>query len=542
MVTPMTKRHRLRAPIQAAETLVLLVLASACATRSAATRVDPPTLDFVRIADSVVATPPLHRAHIGIEVYDPATRRILYQHNAERHFIPASNQKLWPTSTALHELGPDFRYRTPVLGVGADPGTGTVHSIVVVGRGDPTFSERFYPVDSTAIDPQADTSATTPRDPLLSHRRDLAVLDSLADSIVARGVKRITGDLIVDASYFDEAIVPGSWTVGNVNGTSAPPTGAFVVAEGIMRVRIAPGATFGAPAIIEPLGPAAVVPILNRVVTTEPGEGRRTANSRGPWSDTLRITGTIGLGANGQALRLPMTDPVVFAAHALGDALRARGVAIDGRVRVVRDSIEAAGLREGRLAGAPAALAVAELTSWTSPPLSDIVRAILAPSQNWIAEQLLRTLGAEKRGEGSWRAGLAVETSFLFGMVGIDSTALRLNDGSGMSYQNLVTPHAVVQLFDYARTAPWSDVFRAALAKPREPGTLSGRLRELEGRLAGKTGTLSSVNALSGYVRTRDGRELIFSILSNASGLGGGQVVGAIDLMVDALANGTVPR
>ena len=98
-----------------------------------------------------------------------------------------------------------------------------------------------------------------------------------------------------------------------------------------------------------------------------------------------------------------------------------------------------------------------------------------------------------------------------------------------------------MQLLDYARTAPWSAVFRAALAKPASPGTLSNRLRPLAGRLEGKTGTLNSVNALSGYVRTRDGRELIFSILSNASGLPGGPVVTAIDQLVTTLAEGRVP-
>ena len=538
----MTPRRHTPAPRRLAGLVLCATMTAACATGRATTRIDAPGLDFARIADSILVTPPLHRAHIGIEVYDPAARRVLYQHNAERHFIPASNQKLWATSTALHELGPDFRYRTPILGVGFDGENGTVRALIVLGRGDPTFSERFHPRDSTLAEAQGDTAANAPRDPLVAHRRDLAVLDSLADSLLAAGVRRIAGDLVIDATYFDQAIVPGSWTVGNVNGTSAPPTGAFVVAEGIFRVRVAPGAAVGAPATVEPLAPAGVIPISNRAVTTEARTPRRTANGRGPWSDTLRITGTVGLDANAQTLRLPMTDPVVFAAHAFGDALRGRGITIDGTVRVVRDSIEAAGLREGRLAGAPAALSVTEMTAWTSPPLAEIVHAILAPSQNWIAEQLLRTLGAEKGGEGSWRAGVAAETAFLTGIVGIDSAALRLNDGSGMSYQNLVAPHAVVQLFDYARTAPWGEVFRAALAKPNEPGTLSGRLRELEGRLAGKTGTLTSVNALSGYVRTRDGRELIFSIMSNASGLGGGQVVDAIDRMVEALANGTVSR
>jgi D-alanyl-D-alanine carboxypeptidase/D-alanyl-D-alanine-endopeptidase (penicillin-binding protein 4) len=107
-----------------------------------------------------------------------------------------------------------------------------------------------------------------------------------------------------------------------------------------------------------------------------------------------------------------------------------------------------------------------------------------------------------------------------------------------MSYLNLVTPRAVVQLYDHARTAPWGPVFRAALARPNvESSTLENRLLSLDGRVEGKTGTLSNVNALSGYVRRRDGSELIFSIISNASGLGRGPVVSAIDQLVIALGN-----
>lgn len=497
---------------------LLILTPLACVRSGPPGPVPPAPLDFVRIADSVVATPPLHRAHIGIEVYDPVAKKVLYQHNAERHFVPASNQKLWPTTTALQLLGPNFRYRTPILGVGVDAGSGTARALVVVGRGDPTFSERF-------------------------HQADLAVLDSLASAVAASGVRRVVGDLIVDASYFDEAIIPGAWTFGNLNGTSAPPTGAFVVAEGVFRVEIAPGPQVGFPAVIAVLAPAGVVPILNRAATVPPDTARRRVSStRGPWNDTLRFEGGLALNAEPQSLRFPMTDPVRFAGHALADALRARGIAIDGTVRVVRDSAQAAAIRAGRLDPTMGFLPVREVAAWSSLPLSEIVRSILAPSQNWIAEQLLRTLGAEKRGNGSWRDGIAVETEFLVGTVGIDSTALVLNDGSGMSPQNLVTPHAVVQLLDYARSAPWSAAFRDALAAPGKPGTLSSRLSHLEGRVSGKTGTLNSVNALSGYLTTTDGRELIFSIMSNASGLAGGPVVAAIDRIVGALADGIVPH
>ena len=547
MTTPRTSR----APAAQAGAFLLLLAAGGCARSAPLEPITPAPLDFVRLADSVVSSPPLHRAHIGIEVYDPATKRILYQHNAERHFVPASNQKLWPTTTALQVLGPDFRYRTPILGVGFDAETGSAEALVVVGRGDPTFSERFHTPDPVVLDEMGDTVRARP-DPELSHRRDLAVLDSLADSLAASGVRHVAGDLIVDASVFDEAIIPGAWTFGNLNGTSAPPTGAFVVAEGVMRVSVTPGWFIGAPATVTPWTPAGVIPIASDVVTSQavepaPGEERdggregRVSTTRGPWSDTLRIRGSIPLGAEPQLLRLPMTDPVVFAAHALADALCSRGIAIDGAVRVVRDSAEAAALREGRLDATAAALPVREVAAWSSPPLSVIVKNILQPSQNWIAEQLLRTLGAEKRGSGSWREGIAVEMEFLVGTVGIDSTALGFNDGSGMSPQNLVTPHAIVQLLDHARTASWGPTFRDALTGPGRPGTLSNRLPRLAGRLTGKTGTLNSVNALSGYVRTHDGRELIFSIMSNASGLGGGPVVTAIDLIVETLANGMLP-
>ncbi|CAN5739608.1 hypothetical protein BH23GEM9_BH23GEM9_34590 [soil metagenome] len=467
---------------------------------------------FARVADSIIASPPLDRAHLGIIVYDPVARRVLYEYNADRRFVPASNQKYWPTATALHELGPDYRYRTPVLGIGFDSTSGTATALVVVGRGDPTLSTRFHAEDHTAV-------------------------EWLADSIAAAGVRRVTGGLIIDASWFDDAIIPGSWTYGNLNSTSAPATGAFVVAEGLFRVRIQHGGVPGQPALLQVVAPAGTVPLASTLTTAPLGANTSVSIGRGPWNDTLRIAGAMAVDAEPRVQRVPMTDPVRFAAHVLADALAARGVIIDGSVSIVRDSAGAAAIRDGRIAGA-AQLTVTPLATWTSPPMSEIVTAILQPSQNWIAEQLVRTLGAEKRGEGSWRAGIAAQNAFLFGVVGIDSAALRLQDGSGMSHQNLVTPRAIVQLLDHASSAPWRDVFRAGLAAPGRPGTLSARLTHLQGRLAGKTGTLSNVNALSGYVTIHDGRELIFAILSNASGLPGATVVAAMDHMVSVLADG----
>jgi serine-type D-Ala-D-Ala carboxypeptidase/endopeptidase (penicillin-binding protein 4) len=198
-----------------------------------------------------------------------------------------------------------------------------------------------------------------------------------------------------------------------------------------------------------------------------------------------------------------------------------------GAVRVVRDSAEAAATRGGTV----------EAAVLVSPPMREIVASLLRPSQNWIAEQVVKTLGAEVGEEGSWRGGQAVQRMYLYEAVGVDSGALVLRDASGMSAQNLLTPSAAVALLAHARTQTWGSIYRDGLPKPGLTGsTLANRLRPLEGRVAAKTGTISNVNSLSGYFTDADGRDFIFSILSNGSGLPAAAVRTAIDDVMLALA------
>tara|TARA_B100002049_G_scaffold23757_1_gene15847 strand:- start:1750 stop:2280 length:531 start_codon:yes stop_codon:yes gene_type:complete len=172
-----------------------------------------------------------------------------------------------------------------------------------------------------------------------------------------------------------------------------------------------------------------------------------------------------------------------------------------------------------------------------SPPLSELIAGILKPSQNWMTEQLIRTLGAELGEEGSWSEGVAVISEFLTEVVGIDSLDISLRDGSGLSRYNLVTPRALVRILQYLSSDQNNGTYRSALATPgEEDSTLQERLVDLEGRVFAKTGTLSNVTSLSGYLTRDDGSEVIFSILSNGSGLPSGQVRGAIDDIVRILA------
>lgn len=480
----------------------IVLLAGACATSPGGGPAAPvPEPESVAaVVDSVVSTPPLDRTHWGIEIYDPAARRTIYSLAAEKHFIPASNTKLVVTAVALGVLGPEYRYRTEIY---ASPASeGAAGSLVIVARGDPTMSRRFHPEGPSP-------------------------LELLADSVVAAGISRVDGEVIVDATYFDQMSVHPAWEIGDLAYAYGAPTDAFAIDEGTFRVVIEPGTRGGEPAEVRALAPEGAVAVHGEVVTGGTGARRSLSVRRRYLSELIEIRGTVPLGASPDTLVVASLYPAELAAREFVAALEARGVEVGGGVRVVRDSSENAVRTEGaRL-----------IATWHSAPLSEIVAAILQPSQNWIAEQLLKTLGAERGEGGSWREGVEVERRYLIDEVGLDSTAFWLSDGSGLSPQNLLTPHAIVRLLDHARIRPWGTIYLRAMAQPGEIGTLEGRLIGLEGRVFAKTGTITHVNTLSGYLRAANGRELLFSILTNASGWPAAGVRQAIDRIVRAAAD-----
>jgi serine-type D-Ala-D-Ala carboxypeptidase/endopeptidase (penicillin-binding protein 4) len=451
--------------------------------------------------DSVLRTPPVHRASWGIAVYDPATSEWLPGQQPHRLFIPASNMKLVVAAVALDVLGPEYRYRTRIAASGL-PADSAVARLVVTGSGDPTFSRRF------ASD-------------------DFAAIDSLAAQVAAAGITR-AGELVVDASLFDAVPVPGVWEVGDLPGIFAPPVGAFAIGEGTFQLVIRPGAGVGEAGSVEVIGGADLQPLVAAVVT-EPAGGRASRSiDYTARRDAVHLSARVPLDARPDTVRLSVTDPAAYAGAALRNALQARGVEVTYGVRVVHDSVEARQLR---------AATQREVAHRVSPDLIDVVTAILMPSQNWMAEQLLKTLGAVQTGQGSWPSGLAVERRHLIDVVGLDSTSFNLRDASGMAPQNLLAPEANVLLLRYAAGRPWGAAFRSALPRPGLAGaTLSGRLQGLESQVSAKTGTISNVATLSGYLVTHSGRELIFSVMTNGTGVAAAPARAAVDQIVEALA------
>jgi D-alanyl-D-alanine carboxypeptidase/D-alanyl-D-alanine-endopeptidase (penicillin-binding protein 4) len=458
-------------------------------------------LSLGEVIDSVTSTAPLDRTHWGIAVYDPDGREWRVRVNADRHFVPASNTKLVVATAALALLGPEYRYRTAVYAAGRD--ADSVRGLLVVGSGDPTWSARF-------------------------HESAFTVVDSLAAVVVDAGIRRITGGIVIDATRFADEPVHGTWEVGDLPSNFAPPIDAFAIGEGTFGVVITPGARPGDRAAVTTLGPAGLQPLVASILTdTARARERRVADYLDR-TDAVHLTGTIAAGRP-DTLHFAVTDPAAYAGRALEHALRLRGIEVQGGTRVVRDTVDAV-IMAAALQDDGSAIA-----SVVSPPLREIVAGILQPSQNWIAEQLLKSLAAERTGRGSWDAGIEEESRWLIEQAGVDSTAFFLRDASGLSAQNLLAPAAIVRILDHARGQPWAADLRAALPAPgMKEGTLENRLAGYENRVRAKTGSITNVNSLSGYLTGN--RELIFSIMTNGSGVSAAAVRRGIDRIVQALA------
>jgi serine-type D-Ala-D-Ala carboxypeptidase/endopeptidase (penicillin-binding protein 4) len=458
---------------------------------------------FLATVDSVINTQ-VNNTHWGVEVFDHTNNQLIYGYNSTRQFIPASNTKLVVSAVAMGKLGPEFRYQTPIFVAGA-PGDTAPRGLLIVGQGDPTMSGRFNGGD------------------------DFAVVKMLADSMYAKGIRRISGDIVVDASFFTPERVHSTWEIGDLPWYYAAPTSAFAIAEGALRLIVRAGAAAGAPPTVSVVGANVPLPVVMRAMTDTIGAGVSVDVDYEAWPDTLVITGRLGANrADSSWIAIP--DQATFAAQSLREALMRRGITTTGAVRIARDTAAAREMRAAFVNTRP-------LVTWTSPPIKEIIAGILKPSQNWIAEQVLRTLGARFGNEGSWASGIRVERRYLIDVARVDSTGFALRDGSGLSAQNLLSPRATLQLLEHARQASWGADFRAALPAPgMRGGTLSSRLPGLETRLAAKTGTIANVNSLSGYLRTADNRDLTFAIYTNGSGRSSAEVRRAIDRIVNAMA------
>ena len=480
--------------------------------------------------DAVLSVPELQRGFWGIEVVALDTGKVIYSQNADKLFTPASNTKLFTTAAALALIGPEYSSRTTVETSGTLDKYGRLAGdLVLVGRGDPNLSGRELPYN------------------LRTARNDhpILVLEQLADALVQKGVKFIDGDVIADDSYFAFERYGEGWSQDDLVLADGAPVSALTINDNVVFANILPGDRAGERAFVSVTPFADYYQIDNRIITTPVGTERKIFITREPGSTLVTLWGNVPLDDAGANEALAIDDPTEFAAALFHQLLEKRGIVINGKQRTrhtelaslstlsVTASAPARGGDE-----APRALPNQPLVlaSYQSKPLIEDVRVINKVSQNLHAEILLRLLGREKGTAGSVEGGLEVLRGFL-NRAGVSSDQYIFYDGSGLSRQNLVTPHAVAQLLRYASTQPWGASFRDTLPVAGVDGSLSERFANLDSHahVSAKTGSLGGVKALSGYATTARGQQVAFSILTNNFNLPNKQVMDAIDSVVTAI-------
>jgi D-alanyl-D-alanine carboxypeptidase/D-alanyl-D-alanine-endopeptidase (penicillin-binding protein 4) len=453
-----------------------------------------------------IATGPLARAQWGVAVWDLGADRWVARHEADRYFVPASNLKLVVSATALERLGAEYEWRTSVYGTAPIGSTGVLDGdLVLYGRGDPNLSGRFAP------------SIT-------------AIFDALADSLAARGLERVRGSLLADESHWDADYVRGDWAGYDLLWWYAAPVGALGFNDNAIDFHIRPGEAVGVPPVVEGEPGSAFYTLENRAVTGPRGAETTFDLTREPGTNHVVAYGTLPIDAEPNVEYFAVVDPAGWAATAFREALARRGIAVEGPVRTISRSTDSPVAAGDTIA----------LAAHVGEPLARVVESVLGRSQNWHAEQLLKTIGKEIEGEGSWSAGIEVERRTLAAL-GVDTTAFLLKDASGLSSANLVTPEAIVGLLAAMRDRPSAEAFLSALPVAAESGSLRRRFggTPAAGRVRAKTGYIENVYSLSGYLTTLTGAEYAFSVIVNQTA--GRSAVGAIDRLIAAIVEGRAP-
>lgn len=475
-----------------------------------------------RITD-ILRKPELSPAMVGVKVVSLDTGRVLFEENAAKLLRPASNMKLYTVATAVDRLSPDFRFTTSVFAPGKPDGSGVVRGdLIVYGRGDPSLAARFNNGDY------------------------FKGINDLADKIVAAGVKRVEGDLVGDESYFTGAQYGSGWEWEDLTWYYGAEVSSLTVNDNALDLFVKPGSQMGRPAVITTGPPDPLLTIINEVTTTAKGSRRQISVYRGLGKDTIRITGSIPLDDRGYTGGIGISHPALLFVYLLRSSLVQKGVTVKGRSRTIAppvggpsmDPVQRFALTH--LTNAPRTAPV-EIATYQSPPFSLVAAQTLKPSQNLYTELILRTLGnvvplissaPQTSGDlspertvqvapvllrqTSEDLGVDVVKTFLKG-VGIRPESLLLNDGSGLSRNDMVTADSTVQLLVYMSRHRYADAFRDALPIAGVDGTLRNRMKGTvaEGNLRAKTGSLSSAASLGGYVTTVAGEKLAFTIMVN---------------------------
>jgi len=443
---------------------------------------------FAARAEALLGTGPASKGEWGLVIVDAESGETLYERNADKYFVPASNMKLFTTALALAKLGPEFRFHTTLETQGTISGEGVLAGdVLLVGRGDPNLSNRRFPYElKEEFDGPPEKA-----------------LAELADALLAKGVKAIAGDVIGDDSYFPRERYPNGWEIGDMVWEYGAAISAIAVDDNTVALTLTPGEQAGSPVQAEVSPATPEFTVENEVITSAVNVKSDLTLTREPGANLVVLKGTLPAKSAPRKLVLAIEEPAQHAAAILKRLLEERGVNVGGIARAKHYGAEGS--------GDPLVLA-----EHASAPLGDAVKLINKISQNLHTEMLLRTV-ARQGGVWATAEDLVKVPSDFYASAGIAADDVIQTDASGLSRHDLVTPRAIVTLLGFAQKQPWFGPYYDSLPVAGVDGTLEDRMKNTlaAGRIHAKTGSVEHVRTLSGFAEAPSGRRLIFSFLSN---------------------------
>ncbi|KKE78313.1 D-alanyl-D-alanine carboxypeptidase [Bacilli bacterium VT-13-104] len=414
----------------------------------------------------------------GISVRKADTGEEIYSHHGNIRLHPASNMKILTASTALEVLGPDHKFKTKVYTDGELVGGVLKGNLYIQGGGDPTLLKEDI-------------------DELVNHLKKLEV-------------RKVEGDLVADDTWYDNIRLSQ-----DLNWSDEPfHTGAQISAltlspdkgydAGTVMLEIIPGKRQGDVAQVNVIPETDYVKILNQTRTVHKDEKKQLTIDRVHGENTIIVEGDIPIGASKEKTWAAVWDPTSYVLNIFASSLISNGISFSSEL-------------EQRLDAVPKDATL--LAENQSMPLKELLLPFMKLSNNTIGEVLVKEMGKAVHGEGSWEKGLAVMEESIINL-GMDPNLFLLRDGSGMSHKNFVSSSELTKLLYEIQQKDWFTVFENSLPVAGESeklvgGTLRSRMDNLKGNVRAKTGSITGVQTLSGYVTNINGEKLIFSILNN---------------------------
>lgn len=437
---------------------------------------------LMKRVDALVNDEAFAHAHWGVMIKSLDTDDVWYAHNQDRMFMPASNNKIPSTATALKVLGPDFKFETHVLTKGKIRNGVLEGDLVVWSNGDPTMYEKYTECSS-------------------------CIFKAWADSLKALGIRRISGDIIGDDDAFDDVRIGEGWAWDYLQVWYAAQFGALQFNENYVDVKIVPPATVDGEVVLIPNIESSYFTLVDDFEIVEEGYNRINID-RDFYSNVITLSGQLVAGSDTTERTPTIDNPTKFYVHVLKETLERCGITVDG------DPIDCDDIPDWEHVAHDQTYR--ELANYYSVPLSEVARRLMKRSQNMYAETMPRVVSWHETGLGSIDMGREIMDS-VFVDFGIEPGSWAYVDGSGLTRYDFISPQILVKILEGMYRSDLKDVWMNALPVSGVDGTLRNRMKgtTADGKVHAKTGTISNVRGLSGYTTTASGENIVFSFLVN---------------------------